>query len=65
MSKKGVLGSFIKLLIVVVVSILIFAIGVPLISVIIQNGYGSIFTVTLFLILVLAVIIDQIRRFIK
>jgi len=57
------LSKFIlKIIIVILVSIVLFAVGIPIISMIIGSGYESLFISVLVFILVMGIIIDQFFR---
>ena len=65
MAKQGLLKSIFKLLLVIVISVSLFIIGLPLVSAVVNKGYGPIFIVAMLSILVVAVIVDQLRRILK
>ena len=59
---KNISKSILKIIIVILVSIVLFAVGIPIISVIIDRGYEPIFFSVLVFILIMGVIIDQFFR---
>ncbi len=54
--------SILKIIIIIFISIILFAIGIPVISKIIGSGYEPLFIGVLFILLVVAVIFDQILK---
>ena len=54
--------SLIKLILIILVSIVLFAVGIPIISAIIGSGYEPIFFGVMMLLLIAGVVVDQIFR---
>jgi len=59
MVSSGLFSSLLKILLVTIISIALFIVGIPLISMVIKNGYGKEFSAAMFGLLLIFVVLDR------